>query len=58
MVLKGHKVDIVTSNPILAKRDAEESEEIYKKFDIQLVIILKMEQIYLIHMKNNAIQKM
>ena len=34
MVLKGHKVDIVTSNPILAKRDAEESEEIYKKFEI------------------------
>ena len=34
MVLKGHKVDIVTSNPILTKRDAEESEEIYKKFDI------------------------
>jgi preprotein translocase subunit SecA len=34
MVLKVHKVDIVTSNPILAKWDAEESEEIYKKFDI------------------------
>ena len=34
MVLKGHKVDIITSNPILSKRDAEESEEIYKKFGI------------------------
>ena len=34
MVLKGHKVDIITSNPILSKRDAEESKEIYTKFGI------------------------
>ena len=34
LVLKGHKVDIVTSNPILANRDAKESEELYKKFGI------------------------
>ena len=34
MVLKSHKVDIITSNPILSKRDAEESKEIYTKFGI------------------------
>ena len=34
LVLKGHKVDVVTSNPILAKRDAKESEELYKNFGI------------------------
>mgnify|MGYP002623761575 CR=1 FL=1 len=34
MVLKGHKVDIVTSNPVLAKRDSEEAEELFSKFGI------------------------
>ena len=36
MVLKGHKVDIVTSNPILAKRDSEESEKLYNYFGISV----------------------
>jgi preprotein translocase subunit SecA len=34
MVLKGHKVDIVTSNPLLAKRDSEESKELFEYFGI------------------------
>ena len=36
MVLKGHIVDIVTSNPILAARDEEESKELFNKFDISV----------------------
>ena len=36
MVLKGHKVDIVTSNPILAKRDAKEADELFAKFGISV----------------------
>ena len=34
MVLKGHKVDIVTSNPLLARRDSEESKELFEYFGI------------------------
>ena len=34
MVLKGHKVDIVTSNPILAKRDSHDSEKLFNLFGI------------------------
>ena len=36
LALKGHKVDIVTSNPILAIRDSEESEELYNYFGISV----------------------
>ena len=36
MVLKGHKVDIVTSNPILAKRDSKESKKLYDYFGISV----------------------
>ena len=36
LVLKGHKVDIVTSNPILATRDSEESKELYNYFGISV----------------------
>jgi preprotein translocase subunit SecA len=36
LVLKGHIVDIVTSNPFLAKRDKEESKELFTKFDISV----------------------
>ena len=35
-VLRGHKVDIVTSNPVLAKRDAEESERMYNYFGVSV----------------------
>lgn len=34
MVLKGHKVDIVTSNPVLAIRDSIESKKIFSYFGI------------------------
>ena len=34
MVLKGHKVDIVTSNPLLARRDSDESKELFEYFGI------------------------
>ena len=34
LVLKGHKVDIVTSNPVLAKRDSIESKTIFSNFGI------------------------
>lgn len=43
MVLKGHKVDIVTSNPVLAKRDSENSEKLFKKFDITIAHNIKDE---------------
>ena len=46
MVLKGHKVDIITSNPILSKRDAEESEEIYKKFGITVGCNIEDENLF------------
>ena len=46
MVLKGHKVDIITSNPILSKRDAEESEEIYKKFGITVGCNIEGESLF------------
>ena len=36
LVLKGHIVDIVTSNPFLAKRDKEELQELFTKFDISV----------------------
>ena len=36
LVLKGHIIDIVTSNPFLAIRDEEESKELFNKFDISV----------------------
>lgn len=36
LVLKGHIVDIVTSNPFLAIRDEEKSKELFNKFDISV----------------------
>ena len=36
MVLKGHKVDIVTTNKLLAKKDLEESLELYNFFGISV----------------------
>ena len=36
MVLKGHKVDIVTSNPILGKRDSIESSSLFENFGISV----------------------
>ena len=36
MVLKGHKVDIVTTNKLLAKKDLEESIELYNYFGISV----------------------
>lgn len=35
-VLNGHKVDIVTSNPLLAERDCSESKSLYQKFGISV----------------------
>lgn len=32
--LRGHKVDIITSSPILAERDAKEKASLYKMFDL------------------------
>ena len=36
MVLKGHKVDLVTSTPQLAKRDCEQLQSLCSKFDISV----------------------
>ncbi|CAF4225379.1 unnamed protein product, partial [Rotaria sordida] len=33
--LKGKKVDIITSSPVLAERDAKEKEKFYSMFDLQ-----------------------
>lgn len=43
LVLKGHKVDIVTSNPILAKRDSEESKPLFQKFEITVANNIKQD---------------
>ena len=45
LVLKGHVVDIVTSNPFLAIRDEEESKKLFKKFDISVAHNIKDEYI-------------
>ena len=44
LVLQGHKVDIVTSNPKLAKRDAKESEQLYNYFGISVGHIIEDEE--------------
>ena len=46
LVLKGHIVDIVTSNPILATRDEEESKELFNKFDISVAHNINSKDIY------------
>ncbi|XP_040191625.1 uncharacterized protein LOC120924686 [Rana temporaria] len=37
--IRGKTVDIITSSPVLARRDAEEWSELYKKFDITCSVI-------------------
>ena len=61
MVLKGHKVDIITSNPIYQKEMLKNLKKFIKNLELQLDVILKMEKIYLIfinHLKKHVIQKM
>ncbi|XP_069819671.1 uncharacterized protein [Dendropsophus ebraccatus] len=46
-VLRGKTVDVITSNPILARRDQEEWSQLYVKFDVTSSVIpppLQMEE--------------
>nr|XP_033793429.1 uncharacterized protein LOC117357166 [Geotrypetes seraphini] len=56
--IRGKKVDVITSNPVLARRDKEDWEKLFKMFDVSCNVIppSKLHEYTDLHLREKAIR--